>query len=215
MQSYVRRHNVRDVTLTVPALEILFKWIKKLDKKEQDWLRILRKFEYCEFKEKQDVNNIPEGLEGWKVLTDEEIKKAQDEDEILKEVLKWVTEGQTPNAIELRGADSELQQYKTIFNALEIQDGLLCMKFKLNDNSIALWSRTKSYIILTDFNLDDLTSTFDGLASITDQTGGWLSFKISGKGSIYLFEKLITINLPPGFKILVALVMPSINSDIS
>ena len=68
-------------------------------------------------------------------------------------------------------------------------------KFKLNDNSIALWSRTKSYIILTDFNLDDLTATFDGLASITDQTGGWLSFKISGKGSIHLFEKLITINL--------------------
>ena len=68
-------------------------------------------------------------------------------------------------------------------------------KFKLNDNSIALWSRTKSYIILTDFNLYDLTSTFDGLASITDQTGGWLSFKISGKGSIHLFEKLITINL--------------------
>ena len=68
-------------------------------------------------------------------------------------------------------------------------------KFQLNNNSIVLWSRTKSYIILTDFNLDDLTSTFDGLASITDQTGGWLSFKISGKGSIYLFEKLITINL--------------------
>ena len=62
-------------------------------------------------------------------------------------------------------------------------------KFKSNDNSIALWSRTKSYVILTDFNLDDLTSTFDGLASITDQTGGWLSFKISGKGSIHLFEK--------------------------
>ena len=68
-------------------------------------------------------------------------------------------------------------------------------KFKLNDNSIALWSRAKSYIILSDFNLVDLTSNFDGLASITDQTGGWLSFKISGKGSIYLFEKLITINL--------------------
>ena len=68
-------------------------------------------------------------------------------------------------------------------------------KFKLNDNSIVLWSRIKSYIILTDFNLDDLTSTFYGLASITDQTGGWLSFKITGKGSIHLFEKLITINL--------------------
>jgi len=68
-------------------------------------------------------------------------------------------------------------------------------KFQLNNNSIVLWSRTKSYIVLSDFNLDDLTSTFDDLASITDQTGGWLTFKISGKGSIHLFEKLITVNL--------------------
>lgn len=68
-------------------------------------------------------------------------------------------------------------------------------KFQLNNNSIVLWSRTKSYIVLSNFNLDDLTSTFDDLASITDQTGGWLTFKISGKGSIHLFEKLITINL--------------------
>ena len=69
------------------------------------------------------------------------------------------------------------------------------VKFQLNNNSIVLWSRTKSYIVLSNFNLDDLTSTFDDLASITDQTGGWLTFKISGKGSIHLFEKLITINL--------------------
>jgi len=68
-------------------------------------------------------------------------------------------------------------------------------KFQLNNNSIVLWSRTKSYIVLSDFNLDDLTSTFDDLASITDQTGGWLTFKISGKGSIHLFEKLVVINL--------------------
>ena len=68
-------------------------------------------------------------------------------------------------------------------------------KFQLNNNSIVLWSRTKSYIVLSNFNLGDLTSTFDDLASITDQTGGWLTFKISGKGSIHLFEKLITINL--------------------
>ena len=68
-------------------------------------------------------------------------------------------------------------------------------KFQLNNNSIVLWSRTKSYIVLSDFNLDDLTSTFDDLASITDQTGGWLTFKTRGKGCIHLFEKLVTINL--------------------
>lgn len=68
-------------------------------------------------------------------------------------------------------------------------------KFNLNDNSIVLWSRTKSYIAITNFNLKELTSSFENLASITDQTGGWLLFKVSGKGSLSLFEKLITINL--------------------
>ena len=68
-------------------------------------------------------------------------------------------------------------------------------KFNLNDNSIVLWSRAKSYIAITNFNLKELTSSFENLASITDQTGGWLLFKVSGKGSLSLFEKLITINL--------------------
>lgn len=68
-------------------------------------------------------------------------------------------------------------------------------KFNLNDNSIVLWSRAKSYIAITNFNLKELTSSFENLASITDQTGGWILFKVSGKGSLSLFEKLITINL--------------------
>ena len=68
-------------------------------------------------------------------------------------------------------------------------------KFNLNDNSIVLWSRAKSYIAITNFHLKELTSSFENLASITDQTGGWLLFKVSGKGSLSLFEKLITINL--------------------
>ena len=99
------------------------------------------------------------------------------------------------NIFSLNENKDETNQFNRIFKKFFGFSVPEIAKFKLNDNSIALWSRTKSYIILTDFNLDDLTSTFDGLASITDQTGGWLSFKISGKGSIHLFEKLITINL--------------------
>ena len=68
-------------------------------------------------------------------------------------------------------------------------------KFNLNDNSIVLWSRTQSFFAITNFNLKELTSSFKNLASITDQTGGWLLFKLSGKGSLSLFEKLIRINL--------------------
>lgn len=117
------------------------KWIKKLAKKEQDWLRILRKFEYSGFEAKPNINNIPEeveipeGLEGWNVLTDEEIKAAQDEDENLSQVKKWVTDGQAPRSIEIRGSDPELKQYRSLFNALEIQEGILCMKYVLNDTT--------------------------------------------------------------------------------
>ena len=68
-------------------------------------------------------------------------------------------------------------------------------KFKLNDNSIALWARTKSYIILSNFTLDELAYSFEKTASITDQSGGWLSFKVTGKGSLSLFQKLISIDL--------------------
>ena len=99
------------------------------------------------------------------------------------------------NIFSLNENEDETNKFNRIFKKFFGFSVPEIAKFKLNDNSIALWSRTKSYIILTDSNLDDLTSTFDGLASITDQTGGWLSFKISGKGSIHLFEKLITINL--------------------
>ena len=99
------------------------------------------------------------------------------------------------NIFSLNENEDETNKFNRIFKKFFGFSVPEIAKFKLNDNSIALWSRTKSYIILTDLNLDDLTSTFHGLASITDQTGGWLSFKISGKGSIHLFEKLITINL--------------------
>ena len=99
------------------------------------------------------------------------------------------------NIFSLNENEDETNKFNRIFKKFFGFSVPEIAKFKLNDNSIALWSRTRSYIILTDLNLDDLTSTFHGLASITDQTGGWLSFKISGKGSIHLFEKLITINL--------------------
>ena len=99
------------------------------------------------------------------------------------------------NIFSLNENKDETNKFNRIFNKFFGFSVPEIAKFQLNNNSIVLWSRTKSYIVLSNFNLDDLTSTFDDLASITDQTGGWLSFKISGKGSIYLFEKLITINL--------------------
>ena len=68
-------------------------------------------------------------------------------------------------------------------------------KFNSNKNSIAFWSRANSYFIISNITIKKLTSAFDTMGSVTDQTGGWLLFKINGKGSVSLFEKLLTINL--------------------
>ena len=51
-----------------------------------------------------------------------------------------------------------------------------------------------SYIIISNETINKLT-VFDISGSVTDQTGGWLLFKIKGRGSLSLFEKLLSINL--------------------
>ena len=99
------------------------------------------------------------------------------------------------NIFSLNENNNENNKFNSIFNnffGFTVPD---TSKFKLNDNSIVLWSRTKCYIILTNFTLNELLPPFENLASITDQSGGWLSFKVSGEGSSSLFEKLVTINL--------------------
>ncbi len=68
-------------------------------------------------------------------------------------------------------------------------------KFYSNENNTALWARKNSYIIMSNLNMNEMSSVFEMIGSVTDQTGGWLSFKIDGKGSLSLFEKLISINL--------------------
>ena len=101
----------------------------------------------------------------------------------------------TRNIFSLNVNNNGCDKFNSIFNkffGLTVPD---ISKFNLNENSIVLWSRIKGYIVLSDLHLNQLSSSFENFASITDQTGGWLLFKISGKGSLYLFEKLVTINL--------------------
>ncbi len=41
----------------------------------------------------------------------------------------------------------------------------------------------------------DLTLAFEGKASFTDQTGGWVIFNIEGQACRSVFEKLLTVDL--------------------
>ena len=68
--------------------------------------------------------------------------------------------------------------------------------FNIKDNHLALWARSNSYFIISDeMKFNDLYSAFEGKASFTDQTGGWVIFNIEGQACRSVFEKLLTADL--------------------
>ena len=67
--------------------------------------------------------------------------------------------------------------------------------FKENEKTLVFWARKNSYFILGEIEPKSLNSSFNSTASITDQTGGWVCFNISGKYSKSLFEKLVSLDI--------------------
>jgi heterotetrameric sarcosine oxidase gamma subunit len=65
----------------------------------------------------------------------------------------------------------------------------------MNKNSIAIWLRANSYFVVTKKKYDDVMNTCHNLASITDQTGGWITLNLEGKLTKPLLEKLLTLDL--------------------
>ena len=64
-----------------------------------------------------------------------------------------------------------------------------------NKKTLVFWTRKNSYFVLGDINAKSLVSSFNSIASITDQTGGWVCFGISSKHSKSIFEKLVTFDI--------------------
>jgi len=68
-------------------------------------------------------------------------------------------------------------------------------KFKVNNDFLAIWVRANSYLVLGNKNFKSILSKFENLASITDQSGGWVSLNIEGKSTKSLLEKLLSLDL--------------------
>ena len=83
------------------------------------------------------------------------------------------------------------QNFKVFFS-LDIPD---IGKFTFNNKFMAIWLRTNSYFVLGEENFDNIISSFESVASITDQTGGWVKLNIDGEKVKFLLEKLLTIDL--------------------
>lgn len=83
------------------------------------------------------------------------------------------------------------QKFKNFF-LLELPD---IGKFTMDRNSTVIWLRANSYFVVTKKKYDDVINTCHNLASITDQSGGWVTLNLEGKLTKSLLEKLLTLDL--------------------
>ena len=67
--------------------------------------------------------------------------------------------------------------------------------FQENKKTLVCWIRKNSYFVMGDIDIKSFSSSFNSIASITNQTGGWISFDLSGKYSQSIFEKLVTFDI--------------------
>ncbi len=99
------------------------------------------------------------------------------------------------NIVSLNQNREEPKQFKTLFKKYFLFEPPKISEAHFNNKYVSFWVRTNSFFIIGDVNSKDLNSVFNSTASITDQTGGWISIQIKGKTSKSIFEKLISVNL--------------------
>ena len=68
-------------------------------------------------------------------LSREVLERTQEEDEVLGQVRHWVERGQRPEKSSLRRGDNDLLIYHQLFDSLQIRDGLLYYKARLNSQA--------------------------------------------------------------------------------
>ena len=106
-----------------------------------------------------------------------------------------ITVDNSTNIVSLNQNRKEPKKFKTLFKNYFLFEPPKISELRFNKKYMSFWVRTNSFFIVGDVNPKDLKSVFSSTASITDQTGGWISIQIKGKTSKSIFEKLISVNL--------------------
>jgi len=106
-----------------------------------------------------------------------------------------ITLDNSKNIFSLNQNRKESKKFKTLFKNYFLFEPPKISESHFNNKYISFWVRTNSFFIIGNVNSKDLNSAFSSTASITDQTGGWMSIHIEGKTSKSIFEKLVSINL--------------------
>ena len=67
--------------------------------------------------------------------------------------------------------------------------------FEKNEKVLVFWVRKNSYFVLGEIDYEKFNQSFKNMSSITIQTGGWITFNLSGNSINLLLEKLISVDL--------------------
>ena len=106
-----------------------------------------------------------------------------------------ITLDNSSNIVSLNQNQEKPKKFKNLFKHYFLFEPPKISELNIKKKYLAFWVRSNSFFIIGEFNLKDLKSVFSSTASMTDQTGGWISIQIEGKASKSIFEKLININL--------------------
>ena len=90
---------------------------------------------------------------------------------------------------------NEIKKFKSIFKTFFSFSPPNISYFEKNEKALVFWVRTYSYFVLGKIDKKIISEKFENISSITDQTGGWICFNLSGKNVNLLLEKLMTTDL--------------------
>ena len=90
---------------------------------------------------------------------------------------------------------NEIKKFKSIFKSFFSFSPPNISYFEKNEKALVFWVRTYSYFVLGKIDKKIISEKFENISSITDQTGGWICFNLSGKNIKLLLEKLMTTDL--------------------
>ena len=90
---------------------------------------------------------------------------------------------------------NDIKKFKSIFKSFFSFSPPNISYFEKNEKALVFWVRTYSYFVLGKIDKKIISEKFENISSITDQTGGWICFNLSGKNIKLLLEKLMTTDL--------------------
>ena len=90
---------------------------------------------------------------------------------------------------------NEIKKFKSIFKSFFSFSPPNISYFEKNEKALVFWVRTYSYFVLGKIDKKRISENFENISSITDQTGGWVCFNLSGIKTKLLLDKILTIDL--------------------